>query len=265
MRYRQNCLTIYRAGIALALVAATAFAVDLTFEIPPVPETVEVAGRPVALTLSGEVSGSPAPPGANDQSFNLNLRADLGEFQSHLTPLLKTELDRSERCGDRIAIQNATLVPAAPATHLTVQLHFERWICIQALGDAARKLAGGDATVHVILTPHVEKRAAPGGDQPVRLDAEVGAIDASGGLTEALRSGPLGTAVREKIREILARAIKKAVDMEGVMPVRTRRYVTIQSIAFVDAGFGRLALDLAGRLTIPGEEVSTVLEEFGNR
>ena len=46
---------------------------------------------------------------------------------------------------------------------------------------------------------------------------------------------------------------------------QTRRFVAIQNIAFVDAGFGRLALDMAGRLQVPGESVATVLEQFGNR
>jgi hypothetical protein len=48
------------------------------------------------------------------------------------------------------------------------------------------------------------------------------------------------------------------------MTPQTRRFVAIQKIAFVDAGFGRLALDMAGRLQVPGESVSAVLEQFGN-
>jgi hypothetical protein len=71
----------------------------------------------------------------------------------------------------------------------------------------------------------------------VRLDAEIGNIDADGSLGEVLRSGSVGAA---------------------------RPFVTIQSAAFADGGNGRLALNLAGQLLVPGPQVSSVLEQFRN-
>lgn len=262
--------------LALALLPVTAFGVDFTFEIPPVPAAVDIGGQHVTLTLSGELSASPETPDNRDQAFNLNLRLDLGDFQAHLTPFLQAELNKSEHCGDRVSIQNATLAPAAPRGNLAVQLHFEKWICIKALGqNNAKKLIGGDATVHVFLTPLIENSAAPGqipgqtapqtAPQTARLDADIDTIDADGPLGELLRSGSVGPALRDKIREALQKAVRKSTDLEGVMPSEAKHFVTIQTIAFADAGFGRLALDLAGRLTVPGEQVSSVLEQFGNR
>jgi hypothetical protein len=50
-----------------------------------------------------------------------------------------------------------------------------------------------------------------------------------------------------------------------VIPAQAQPFVTIQSIAFADGGSGRLALNLAGRLMVPAQQISSVLEQFLNR
>jgi len=251
-----------RPLIALFLLPAAAFGVDFTFEIPPLPVTVEIGSQRVSLMVAGDLSASPTQPSASDQSFNLNMRADLGDLQTHLTPLLQSEINRSERCGERISVQNATLTPAEPAAHLAVQLHFEKWICIKAIGDSAKKLLAADGTVNVVMTPRLEETAS---GKAVRLDADIGTIEAGGPLGELLRSGTVGTVLRDKIRDAFLKAIQKSTDLDGVMPAEAKRFVSLQSITFVDGGFGRLALDITGQLKVSGEQVSTVLEQFGNR
>jgi hypothetical protein len=249
------------------LLPAMAFGVDFTFEIPPVPSAVDIGSQHVGIVVSGEVSASPGAPGPGEQTFPLNLRADLGELQSHLTPLVQQELNRSEKCAERVSIQSATIIPApapsAGSADLAVNLHFEKWICIAAEGNAPKKLLGSDATVHVIVGPVLEKSA--GGEQAVKVDARIGRIEADGPLGEMLRSGPVGSTVRDKMSEALLKVLQRSTDLDGVMKPETRRFVAIQKIAFVDAGFGRLALDMAGRLQVPGESVAAVLEQFGNR
>lgn len=242
-----------RAWFLLAALTATAaLCDDLAFEIPPVPVSVNIAGQPVALIISGNVSAS--------QPFNLNLRADLSDFQNHLTSLMQTELNQSNHCGERISIEQATLVPAAPAGRLNVQLHFEKWACLKVFGkENAKRLLGGNGTVQVILTPRVEDGKA------VRLDAEIGKIEADGSLGEVLRSGSLGAAVRDKIRAALLKAIEKSTDLEAAVPEQARPFVTIQSLAFADGGSGHLMLNLAGQLLIPSAQVSSVLEQFRKR
>ncbi len=259
---RHKYLILRRAWFVLFLLPAAAFCVDFTFEIPPVPAAVDIGAQHVAITVAGEVSASPGAPGAGDQTFPLNLRADLGELQSQLTPLVQAELNRSERCGERVSIQSATLAPAADAADLAVHLHFEKWICIAAEGNAPKKLLGSDATVHVIVNPVLEKSA--GGEQAVKIDARIGGIEADGPLGEMLRSGPVGSAVRDKMRDALLKVLQRSTSLDGVIKAETRRFVAIQKLVFVDAGFGRLALDMTGRLQVPGESVSTVLEQFGN-
>jgi hypothetical protein len=259
---RHSYLILRRAWIILFALPAVAFCVDFTFEIPPVPAAVDIGAQHVGITVSGEVSATPGPPGAGDQTFPLNLRADLGGLQSQLTPLAQQELNHSERCGERLSIQSATLVPApapaAGAADLALHLHFEKWICITAEGDTPKKLLANDATFHVMMNPVLEKSA-------VKIDARIGGVEAVGPLGELLRSGTVGSTLREKMREALGKVLQRSTDLDGVMTPQTRRFVAIQKIAFVDAGFGRLALNMAGRLQVPGESVAAVLEQFGNR
>jgi hypothetical protein len=248
-------LNFNRACLILAALPALAFSADLNFEIPPLPVSVDIAGQPVAITISGHISGS-----ATEQSLTLSLSADLSDFQNHLTPLLQSELNQSNRCGERISVENATLAPAPPAGRLTVQLHFEKWVCFKALGkENAKKLLAGNGTVQVLLTPGLEEGNA------VRLDADITKIDADGPLGDVLRSEPLGTALRDKIREAMLKAIRKSTDLQAVVPAQAQPFVTLQSVAFADPGGGRIALNLNGRLRIPRDQAAAILEQFRNR
>jgi hypothetical protein len=236
--------------VVLVALSSPAWGADFAFAIPPVPVSLNIADQPVAITVSGDISGS-------KESITLNLRADLADLQSHITPLLQTELNQSNRCGERISVEKATLAPAAPAGNLTVQLHFEKWVCIKALGkENAKRLVGGNGTVNVTLTP-----ALADGNM-VRLDAEIGAIDADGSLGELLRSGSMGDALRDKIREALLKAIQKSTVLEAVVPAQARSFVTIQSVAFGEKGSGILMLNLTGRVLVPAERISAILEQF---
>ena len=243
----------FRACIVFGALPLAALGADLAFEIPAVPVSLNIAGQVVTITVSGNVSGAP------EQPLHLNLRADLSDLQSHMTPLLLAELNQSNRCGERISVERATLVPAAPAGRMTVQLHFEKWVCIKAFGkENATRLVGGNGTVQVLLTPRVDD------GQTVRLDAEIGEIDADGSLGELLHS-EYGNTLRDKIREALLKAIQKTSALEAVVPAQARPFVTIQSVEFAERGTGILMLNLMGRLTVPLGQVSSVLEQFRNR
>jgi len=214
--------------------------------------SVNIAGQPVAIVISGNVSGSP------EQPLNLNLNADLSELQSHITPLLQTELNQSNRCGERISVEKATLVPAAPAGRLTVQLHFEKWACFKAFGkENAKRLLGGNGSVQVLLTPRVKDGNA------VSLDAEIGNIDADGSLGELLHS-EYGNTLRDKIRESLVKAIQKSAGFEAVVPAQAQPFVAIQSVEFEERGTGILVLNLSGLVKVPGAQIASVLEQFNH-
>jgi hypothetical protein len=252
---RHKFLISFRACFVFAVVPFAVLGADPAFEIPPVPVPLNLAGQPVTIAISGSVSG------ASGQPLNLNLHAELTDLQSHMTPLLQAELNQSNRCGERISVERATLVPAAPAARMTVQLHFEKWACFKAFGkENTTRLVGGNGTVQVLLTPRVDQ----GNTQTVRLDAEVGAVDADGSLGELLHS-EYGNTLRDKIREALLKAIQKSSSLEAVVPAQARPFVTLQSVEFAERGTGILMLNLAGQVKVPPEQVSSVLEQFGKR
>jgi hypothetical protein len=248
--------------LVLTVVPLPAQAAGLTFDIPPLRTSLNVSGQPIGLIVSGVVSESPGRvEGA--QTFDVSLRADLRDLQDHLTLLLQSELNQSNRCGERLSVEQADIVPTAPAARLTVRVHFEKWACLKAFGkENAKRLVGGDGTVHMILTPAVE----PGG--AVRLDAEVGRIEADGSLGELLRSGSVGAELREKIRDSILKAVQRSTDLGNVLPVQAQPFVTIRSLAFGesgDAGSGRLTLKIAGGLLVPAQQVSSLLAQFSAR
>jgi hypothetical protein len=246
-------LISHRTLIILTALPLAAWGADLAFDIPPVPVSLNLAGQPVAIVVSGNVSGAP------EQPLALNLHADLSELQSHMTPLLQTEVNQSNRCGERISVEKATLVPAAPAGRMTVDLHFEKWACFKAFGkENVKRLVGGNGSVQVLLTPRVQD------GNTVSLDAEIGNIDADGSLGELLHSD-YGATLRDKIRESLLKAIQKSASLEAVVPAQAQPFVTIQSVEFVERGTGILVLNLSGRLKVPGAQVASVLEQFHNK
>ncbi len=72
---------------------------DLTLQIPPVKTSLDVKGQAIQITAWGTVS-----PSAADR-FKLALTADLGELQVSITAVLAAELNRSDRCGERLEVQ----------------------------------------------------------------------------------------------------------------------------------------------------------------
>lgn len=244
---------------ALLLAVSPAGAQDLTLAIPPVRTSFHIDNQPVAITTSGTISR--VSRGGGQEVFRLRLTADLADLQANMTAILRAQLDRSDRCGDRIAIQNATLAPANPASLLTTRLHYERWACVKALGrQIAKRLAGGDAMVKVKITPSVE------GNGTVKLEPEVGEIEADGSLGELLRSGSLGEVLRQKIRTSLESALAKgAANLNATLPPAAQSYAAIRSVRFTDAGAGRLAVVLVGEIRIPSAQVGPLLDQIKQR
>ena len=98
---------------------------DLTFNLPKVTNSINIAGQPVSIQASGAVSrqstGTPAENGRN--LFTLKLTADLSDVQQNITVILRSKLTRSPRCGERMEIQQATLTPLAPASLVVARVH----------------------------------------------------------------------------------------------------------------------------------------------
>ena len=180
---------------------------DSVFDLPPVKNLVNLANQPIAITTSGVIAKGAAEGGQN--TFKLEMTADLSDLQQNITEVLGAELNQAERCGESIAIQSATLTPLERASLVMVQLHFERWTC---LGREANEMVEGNGAIEVKLTPSV------GADGVLRLTPETGRVDAPGVIAELLRSGSLGDIVRDKITESVLSAVRQGGDFNATLP-----------------------------------------------
>jgi hypothetical protein len=249
--------------LVVILVAAvrltSAEAQNLTFRIPPVKIPFTVKDQAVTITASALISM--VSKDRDLDVFKLELSADLADLQRNMTGLLSSQLDKDDHCGDRIAIQNATLVPAEPASLATVQLHYERWACIKAFGkQQAKRVVGGNASIAVKLTPGVEEN-----NTELRLVPEVGTVQADGSLGDLLRSGTFGEMLRDKIRSAILSAMQKGTNLGATLPPAAQGYATIENAAFRDAGLGRLMVVLDGQLRITKEQVQILSRQVRER
>jgi hypothetical protein len=253
---------------------------DVTFSLPLVTNSIDVAGQPISIPASGAVSrASAATPAENgNNSFALKLVADLSDLQLNITGILRSRLTRTPRCGERIQVQQATLTPLEPASLVVANLHFERWVCTPGSGlgrpgmESPTEVAAGDATIDVKLTPSVTSQVTPSVEPSVvsssgasssgapsveppgqpktglGLVSEITHVEADRFLRDSLRSGDLGVTLREEIAASLLSALQKALDLKTTLPPAAQQSATVQKVQFQDAGADQLKLVLDGQL-----------------
>jgi len=231
---------------------------DMTLAIPPITIPLPVEGQSVSVTTGGSIS---AIPGSQDQ-FRVNLQVDLTDFQRNLLAILRPQLDRNDACGERIALQDAAIVPQEPSGLMTVKLHFERWACIKALGKKVeKKLVGGNGVVQIKVTPVLEQDHST----TVRLAAEVGSIDADGSLGDLLRSGSVGQALRDKITRSVQSSLDKGTNWSATIPPALESILALGAVAFQDGGNGGLRLTAAGEVRIPAAQMEALVRQLKQR
>lgn len=231
---------------------------DAILQIPPMKSSLDVKGKPVSITASGTISRSQKAWGQD--AYRIKLNADLSDLRQHLTEILKAQLNRSDRCGETLEIQQATLTPAEPSGMLTAHLHYERSVCAKAFGRQINKrMVAGNGVVEVKLTPTVEA------NKTVRLIPEVGRIEADGSLGEMLRSGSLGDKIREKIEESLMTSIQKAANMNSTLPPSIQDRVSLENARFTDGGSGQLAVVVTGDVKITAEQAKSLAAVLARR
>jgi hypothetical protein len=219
---------------------------DFVLKFPAVKTSIDVKGQAVGITARGTVSGGPTG------LFKLALTADLRDLQDSIGALLASQLNRSDRCGERLTVESATLEPAAPAAMLTAHVHFERWGCVKALGrEMVRRLVGGNAVVVVKLTPSA-------GTDGIAMASEVQKFDADGSLGEVLQSGSLGTAVKEKIAGSIESSIRKALDLNSTLPPAVAASTTLRSAQFASGDDGRLEFSVYGDVRITAAQFQSL-------
>jgi hypothetical protein len=239
-------MRLYIPLFVALICASQARTEDLELKIPPVKTSLDVKGQAVEITAWGTVSG-----GAQGL-FKLSFTADLGDLQANLDVLLASQMNRSDRCGERLSVESATLAPASPAAILTAQVHYERWACVKALGkNMAKRLVGGNATLVVKLTPSA-------GADGIGMASEVQKIDADGSLGEVLRSGSLGTTVKEKIASSIESSIRKGLDLKSALPPEVAAAVALRGAQFAASAEGRLRFSIDGEVHMTAAQLQSL-------
>lgn len=227
---------------------------DLTFTLPSVNSPASIAKRTVTVAVSGALSQVAVE--GSQHTFKLDLVADLSDLQQNITELLRGQLDRANRCGERVAVRQAILTPSAPATVVSVQLHLERWTCTQMSGRvSANELAESDGSIEIRLTPVVEKSNA------LTLTSEFGRIQASGMMADALRSGDLGNELRDKVTQSILSALRAGADFKTTLPPVLQSGALIQRARFEDAA-GILRGVLEGQIQISSEQADLLASQL---
>ncbi|MCX6620981.1 MAG: hypothetical protein NTY38_07850, partial [Acidobacteria bacterium] len=91
--------------LVLALIGASVAGEQKVIAIPAVKASLTIGNQPVTIGVSGTLSRLAKTGDA--ERFRLRMVTDLSDVQAHLTPLLRATVNRAERCGDHIDIQNA--------------------------------------------------------------------------------------------------------------------------------------------------------------
>jgi hypothetical protein len=238
------------ATFVLFLLVSHSLAADSSFRIPPVRTQLTIEGQPVTVEVSGSVSAAAASPGL--ETISVQLDAGLSDLERNLTSILRAQLNQSNRCGERLSVERATLQPAAPSAMLTTDVHFEKWGCAKAFGkEIVKRLVGGNGTVKMRLTPELQN-----GDT-LRVAAEVVSIDADGSLGEALRSGAFGDSLKERIRQTIVSAIDK-LDLNAALPPPVREIAALRSAQFSGEP-GNPVLSVTGEVRIPADQARAIV------
>ncbi len=228
---------------------------DLSLSLPPAKSLINLEKQPIAVTVDGTIS-KVAAEGHNQ--FKLELTADLSALQQNISDLLSSKLNKSERCGEQVAVHGASLTAQAPASLVVTELHVARWTCFGSLGmENPNELAEGNGTIELKLTPMVEQ------DHKLQLVPEVNRIAADSFVAEQLRSGPLGAALREETSRLLLSTIETGTYVKAILPSVAQDYSSIEKAEFREAGGLRVVVD--GTIQISDEQVKLLVNQLRNR
>jgi hypothetical protein len=221
---------------------------DFTFNIAPMKTSISFHTQAVVIVTSGVISGNATASGQN--TFAVKLTEDISDLQQNITDVLRAQLNKSNVCGERIAIQDATIMPSARASLVVTRLHFERWACF---GSQNNEIAEGDGTLEVKLTPEVAA------DGTLRITPAISRIEAEGLLAESLRTGSLGSDLRDEIADAILSAVRQAGDFKVALPPAARSTATLHRAEFQSTGAGALTVMLEGTIPVPKENASALV------
>jgi hypothetical protein len=227
----------------------------LAFNLTPIKNSVTVANQVFDITTSGVISKSDPIDGQN--TFAVSLSENLSDLQLNIADLLRARLNKSERCGDQVAVQTAELTAQGATGLVVAQLHYERWSCGGMSGhDSSREIVEGNATVEVKLTATV----AP--DSTLQLNAEIGHVEAEGLIGDLLRTGPVGAWMRDQIAASVLSVIQQTGDFKTSLPAGARSYATLRRAQFQGTGSGKLLVVLDGEIRVSNDQLAALTGEL---
>ena len=226
-------------------------AAEGTFSIGPEKTVMNFENQPVALVTSGVVSRVTLPGVQN--AFQVELTADLSDLQQSMTEVMRQQINKSDPCGEQIAIQTAVLTPSTPASTVQAQLHYERWACFGGRGNA-NEMAEGNGSIEVTLTPAIAE------DGTLRLAPVISRVDAEGLVGDLLRSGALGESVRDTIAESVLSAVRQGSDYKTMLPAAAQGYIKLRRAKFEGTGAGELSIVLDGSMQLPDEKAAAQIQ-----
>jgi hypothetical protein len=225
---------------------------DSAFNLPSVKNSLTLANQSIAIATSGVITRGTAEAGQN--TFKLELTADLSDLQENMTAVLRADLDKADPCGERIEVQSATLTPRLQVSAAVVQLHFERWACRGR--QTMNEMVEGNGTIEVKLT------LAVGDDGSLRLQPEIGPVDAEGLVGELLRSGSLGETLRDKVATSVLSAARQGANFETMLPPAAQGSATLRRAQFQGTGSGRLLVVFEGDIRLSNEKAAALIAEL---
>ena len=224
---------------------------EFTFDLAPVKQSIDFQNQPVVIITSGAISNRSIRTGQS--SYTVRLTEDIFDLQQNITQVLRTQLNKDERCGERISVRNAILTPTPPTSLVFVQLHFERWTC---LGGQNNEIAEGEGSLEVKLTPKVAQNGT------LNLIPTMGRVDAEGLLGESLRSGSLGSDLLDKIAETVLSTVRQGGDFKVLLPLAAQSSATLSHAQFQTTGAGSLTIILDGDVRLSGAQATALASEL---
>ena len=216
---------------------------------------VRVQNLTIPVTVSGSLSQISAQ--GSQRIFKLELIADLTELQQNITNLLRTQLDSSETCGQRVAIQQASLTPRLrePAG---------RAVALRTLDVSPQLRSTGFHRTGRERSNHrdqadaaIEKRS-----RTLWRLAPLWPHRCFGMLSEVLHSGALGEDLQDRAAQSVLSAGRAGMDFETALPPAVRNSATIQSARFRDLGVGGLSVVLDGQVEISNEQADQLASQL---
>jgi hypothetical protein len=228
---------------------------DLAFVLPKVTSPISMNHRTIPVAISGGLSQISAQ--RDQRTFKLEVITDLSVLQQNITDLLRAQIEKPANCGERLAIRQARLTPADPASLLVLWLHYERWICSGAQGhETSSELAEGDGTVEIKLTAAVEK------PNTLTVSAAFGRIEANGMFGDSLRSGSLGDDLKDEVVQSILPAARAGSDFKTTLPPAIQNSALIQNAKFQNVGVGGLTVVLNGQIELSNQQADQLATQL---